>query len=264
LNLLTRTNVQLSSHVSATILHNRIENLGVGVAPISLYRGEQQHRNGYPTGAYFALPIKYNDADGNGKLSRAEVSIDTSKILLDSLGHLTNLAYVGPSLPTNTQSVSADLTLFNTITISTLFERRGGNFQLNGTESFRCKQQAGTAYFSQCGALSNPNASLAEQAAFIGYQFIGATPYGYIEDATFVKWRELSVRFQVPASIGNRSRLLNGASVSVSGRNLHTWTKYTGLDPEIAETGGGAGFSQGEFNTQPPVRFFTLRFDFKQ
>ena len=263
LNLLTRTNVQLSSHVSATILHNRIENLGVGVAPISLYRGEQQHRNGYPTGAYFALPIKYNDADGNGKLTRAEVSIDTSKILLDSLGHLTNLAYVGPSLPTNTQSVSADLTLFNTITISTLFERRAGNFQLNGTESFRCKQQAGTAYFSQCGALSNPNASLAEQAAFIGYQFIGATPYGYIEDATFVKWRELSVRFQVPASIGNRSRLLNGASVSVSGRNLHTWTKYTGLDPEIAETGGGAGFSQGEFNTQPPTRTFTLRFDIK-
>ena len=263
LNLLTRTNVQLSSHVSATILHNRIENLGVGVAPISLYRGEQQHRNGYPTGAYFALPIKYNDADGNGKLTRAEVSIDTSKILLDSLGHLTNLAYVGPSLPTNTQSVSADLTLFNTITISTLFERRGGNRQLNGTESFRCKQQAGTAYFSQCGALSNPNASLAEQAAFIGYQFIGATPYGYIEDATFVKWRELSVRFQVPASIGNRSRLLNGASVSVSGRNLHTWTKYTGLDPEIAETGGGAGFSQGEFNTQPPTRTFTLRFDIK-
>jgi hypothetical protein len=57
---------------------------------------------------------------------------------------------------------------------------------------------------------------------------------------------------------------LNGASVTFSGRNLHTWTKYRGLDPEIAETGGGAGFSQGEFNTQPPLRFFTLRFDFKQ
>lgn len=82
-----------------------------------------------------------------------------------------------------------------------------------------------------------------------------------------MKWRELSVRFQVPASIGNRSHLLNGASVTLSGRNLHTWTKYTGLDPEIAETGGtggNGGFSQGEFNTQPPLRFFTLRFDFKQ
>ena len=267
LNVLNRTNVQLSSHIAATVLHNRIENLGAGIPPIPLYRGEQQHREGFPTGAYFALPIKYNDANGDGKLSRAEVTVDSTKLLRDSTGKPLNIGYVGPSLPTNTQSISGDLTLFNTITISTLFERRAGNFQLNGTESFRCKQQAGTAYFSQCGALSNPNATLAEQAAFIGYQFLSATPYGYIEDARFVKWRELSVRLQVPASIGNRSRLLNGASVTLSGRNLHTWTKYTGLDPEIAETGGtggNGGFSQGEFNTQPPVRFFTLRFDFKQ
>jgi hypothetical protein len=27
-----------------------------------------------------------------------------------------------------------------------------------------------------------------------------------------------------------------------------------GLDPEINETGGGANFTQGEFNTQPPLR----------
>ena len=262
LNILNMTNVQLTSHVIATILHNKIENLGAGIAPISLYRGEQQHREGFPTGAYFALPIKWADADGNGKLSRAEVTVDTTKLLLDSLGNLTKLAYVGPSLPTNTQSISGDLTFFKSITISALFERRAGNFQLNGTESFRCRQQAGTAFFSQCGALSNPNATLTDQAAVIGYAFMN-TPYGYIQDAKFVKWRELSVRFQVPASIGDRLHLLNGAAVTLSGRNLHTWTKYTGLDPEIAETGGGAGFSQGEFNTQPPVRTFTLRFDFK-
>jgi TonB-linked SusC/RagA family outer membrane protein len=263
LNILSMNNLSLTSHIAATILHNRIENLGAGIAPISLYRGEQQHRNGFPTGAYFALPIKYNDADGNGKLSRAEVTVDTTKLIVDSLGKLTNIAYVGPSLPTNTQSISGDLTFFRNITISTLFERRAGNFQLNGTESFRCKQQAGTAFFSQCSALSNPNATLAEQAAVIGYAFMN-TPYGYIQDAKFVKWRELAVRFQVPASIGDRLHVLNGAAITLSGRNLHTWTPYKGLDPEIAETGGGAGFSQGEFNTQPPVRTFTLRFDFKQ
>jgi hypothetical protein len=58
-------------------------------------------------------------------------------------------------------------------------------------------------------------------------------------------------------------RGIRGATVSLSGRNLKTWTKYTGLDPEINETGGGANFTQGEFNTQPPVRTFTLRFDLK-
>ena len=261
--LITRTNVQLNAHVAATILHNKIEDLGAGIAPISLNRGEQQHRNGYPTGAFFARPLKWNDADGNGKLNRNEVSVDTSRIILDSLGNLTNLAYIGPSLPTNTQSISGELRLFNVITISTLFERRGGNYQLNYTESFRCRQQAATAYFSQCGGLSNPNATLAEQAAIIGAQFISATPYGYIEDATFMKWRELSVRLEVPASWGSRFGMLVGSSVSLSGRNLHTWTKYRGLDPEIAESGGSGNFNQSEFNTQPPTRAFTIRFDVK-
>ncbi len=263
-----RDRVRFNAHLTATTLKNRIEELGKGIAPIQFNRGAQAHRQDFATGAFFALPIKYNDADGNGKLSRAEVSIDTSKFLvvrnLDT-GNMDTLrtAYVGAALPTNTQGISGELTLFNAVTISTLFERRGGNRQLNYTEYFRCRQQAGTAYFSQCGALSNPDASLESQAAFLGAQFLSATPYGYIEDASFVKWRELSVRFQVPQRWASASRLLNGAAISVSGRNLHTWTKYTGLDPEINETGGGSNFTQGEFNTQPPVRTFSVRFDFQ-
>jgi TonB-dependent starch-binding outer membrane protein SusC len=276
-NVLNRNNLKLDTRLTATTLSNKIESLGAGIAPISLYRGEQAHREGFPAGAYFALPLKYNDANGDGKLTRAEVSVDTSQFLIVPhqcvatatvsciTGQLDTLktAYVGPSSPTNTQSIFADLTLFNMFTISTLFERRAGMRQLNETEFFRCRQQAGTAFYSQCGALSNPNASLESQAAFIGAQFISATPYGYIEDGRFVKWRELSVRFNVPESLGSRTRLLNGAAISLSGRNLHTWTKYSGLDPEIAETGGAGNFNQGEFNTQPPVRTFTVRFDFK-
>ena len=86
--------------------------------------------------------------------------------------------------------------------------------------------------------------------------------FGYVEDADFIKWRELSVRLGVPESLGRRFRALQGASLTLSGRNLKTWTDYTGLDPEINETGAGTEFTQGEFNTQPPVRYFTARFDF--
>ncbi|HET9683179.1 MAG TPA: SusC/RagA family TonB-linked outer membrane protein [Gemmatimonadaceae bacterium] len=256
--ILDRSNVRFEGRLTATTLHNNIDALGAGVAPIVFNRGAQAHREGYPTGAFFALPIKYNDADGNGKLTRAEVTVDSSKII-PSLG----LAYVGPSLPTNTQGIGGDLTLFKQFTISTLFERRGGNRQLNYTEYFRCRTQNANPFYGECSALANPNASLASQAAFIGAQYMSATPYGYIEDASFVKWRELTVRYDVPQSIGNRYRALNGLSFSVSGRNLHTWTKYTGLDPEINETGGGSNFTQGEFNTQPPVRTITFRVDIK-
>jgi hypothetical protein len=259
--------VRFNARFTATTLKNRIEALGEGIAPITFNRGRQAHREGFPTGAFFALPIKYNDADGNGLLTRAEVSVDSSKFLVvrnDEGGFDTlSTSFVGPSLPTNTQTVNLDVTLFNNFTISTLFERRAGHKQLNETEFFRCRQQAGNAFFSQCGALSNPNASLEEQAAFIGAQFLSATPYGYIQDADFVKWREISLRFTVPESVSSRFQPLAGASITLSGRNLATWTDYWGLDPEINETGGGSNFTQGEFNTQPPLRVYSIRLDFQ-
>lgn len=270
-NVVNSDRFRLDARVVGTTLHNRIEELGVDIAPIVINRGEQAHREGFPAGGYFARPYKYNDADGNGLLSRAEVTVDTARFMIvptlnpsatRSLDTLP-LAFVGPTLPTNTQGFSLDLTLFNNVTISTLFERRAGHKQLNGSESFRCRSQHSFPGIGHCAAMGNPDASLDAQAAFIGVQFLNATPYGYIEDATFTKWRELSVRFGVPESWGSRMRALSGAAVTLSGRNLKTWTDYTGLDPEINETGGGANFNQAEFNTQPPVRVFSLRFDFK-
>ena len=260
--------VNLDVRFTAATLHNRIEELGQGIAPISLNRGRQAHREGFSAGGYFARPLKYNDANGDGRLTVAEVQVDTSKFLVvpnDAGGMDTlALAYVGPLLPTNTQGLSLDLTVFKNVTISTLFERRAGNKQMNETEFFRCRTQHANPFYGFCGALADPNASLDAQAAFIGSQFaqFGATPYGYMEDATFTKWRELSVRFGVPEGVGSRFGVLRGAAITLSGRNLKTWTDYTGLDPEINE-GGGNNFTQAEFNTQPPVRTFSLRLDLK-
>ena len=36
-------------------------------------------------------------------------------------------------------------------------------------------------------------------------------------------------------AFASRLRIKNGLGLSVSGRNLNTWTNYTGLDPEINE-----------------------------
>jgi TonB-linked SusC/RagA family outer membrane protein len=268
LSAINATNLALNVHLTASTLQNRIEELGEGISPIRLNRGEQFHREGFSAGGYFAIPLTWNDANGDGRLSTAEVKVDTARFLkvpndkggIDTL----NLAYLGPLLPTNSQGLSFDVTVFKNLTFSTLFERRAGNKQLNESEYFRCRTQHSNPFFGFCGALDDPHASLQSQAAFIGSQFsqFGATPYGYIEDADFVKWRELSVRLDVPASIGQRFSALKGMSITLAGRNLKTWTDYTGLDPEINE-GGGNAFTQGEFNTQPPVRTWNLRFDFK-
>jgi hypothetical protein len=266
-----RRNVRFNARLAASTLHNKILELGAGIAPISLNRGVQAHREGFSAGGFFAKPYTFNDANGNGKLDRSEVKVDSSRFITvrDNLtGRDTTLAleYLGPSLPTNTQAFSADLTLFRNITFTTVFERRAGNRQMNYSEYFRCLN--GQAGLGGCAEAMDPNASLAEQARYIAATvlpttagFGGATLHGFIEDATFTKWREFSVRLGAPESWGQRFPLIRGAALTVAGRNLKTWTNYTGLDPESIEGGGTANFSQGEFNTQPPVRYWTARID---
>ncbi|MDF1502358.1 SusC/RagA family TonB-linked outer membrane protein [Roseisolibacter sp. H3M3-2] len=67
------------------------------------------------------------------------------------------------------------------------------------------------------------------------YSAADPTDY-FVEDASFVKLRELSVRYQFGSrALGPLSRLgASGVSVGLIGRNLLTWTKYKGYDPEVA------------------------------
>jgi len=47
-------------------------------------------------------------------------------------------------------------------------------------------------------------------------------------------------------------------SLTVTGRNLATWTNYRGADPEISQS-GQFNFSVADFLSQPPVRSFLAR-----
>jgi TonB-linked SusC/RagA family outer membrane protein len=80
----------------------------------------------------------------------------------------------------------------------------------------------------------------------------------FIEDGSYVKLRELSVSYSLSQSLLNSMRFLGtGRSVKVAmiGRNLKTWTKYSGFDPEAS--------SNGDFNFRidgfryPSYRQFT-------
>jgi TonB-dependent SusC/RagA subfamily outer membrane receptor len=53
----------------------------------------------------------------------------------------------------------------------------------------------------------------------------------YIESGTWTKLRELSVTYSLPESLTRRFSS-HGAQITLAGRNLKTWTDYTGWDPE--------------------------------
>jgi len=58
----------------------------------------------------------------------------------------------------------------------------------------------------------------------------------YVEDGSYIKLRELSVSYTFSQKLLESmqlNRVLKGAKVAFIGRNLKTWTKYTGFDPEV-------------------------------
>ena len=52
-----------------------------------------------------------------------------------------------------------------------------------------------------------------------------------INDAKYLKLREVSLSYDVPTELASKARA-KSAGFTLSARNLHTWTPYTGLDPE--------------------------------
>jgi hypothetical protein len=82
----------------------------------------------------------------------------------------------------------------------------------------------------------------------------------WLENTGFLKLRELTLGYELPGAMA--SRLFNGhaqgARIELSGRNLWTKTKYTGLDPEVSNFGNQALGRFQDVTPYPPSRLFYL------
>ncbi|HEX3762728.1 MAG TPA: SusC/RagA family TonB-linked outer membrane protein [Kofleriaceae bacterium] len=85
-------------------------------------------------------------------------------------------------------------------------------------------------------------------------------PRPYIEDASFVKVREVSIAYSLPKRLVAQLNPLKSLLVSVSGRNLLTFTGYSGLDPEVSNFGSQAISRNFDVTPYPPSRTFWLSF----
>ncbi|MGH7481231.1 MAG: hypothetical protein ACRELV_03685, partial [Longimicrobiales bacterium] len=88
---------------------------------------------------------------------------------------------------------------------------------------------------------------------------------GYIQDGSYVKVREVTVAYELPESlIGGLSGAgldVETARLSVSGRNLLTFTDYRGLDPEVSNFGNQSIARNIDVAPFPPSRSFWLSLD---
>ena len=239
--VLTSKTVKWDLTLSGSFLRNRLLNLGKQL-PILANGVDQQHREGLPLGGYWARRYTYADANSDGIIAASEVTAEDT------------LSYVGPSQPTREVALSTGLGLFNgRIQISSQLDYRGGAKLYNLTEDFRCRSS------QNCWGLYDIKAPIEEKARVTALRFLGAknSRFGYMEDADYIKWRELSVTYNAPKKW---ARAFGGdrLGITLSGRNLWTSTKYTGIDPEVNGQ-GEANFAQRDFLSLPSLRSYNIR-----
>lgn len=233
--------------VTGSTNKNRILTLGQGVTPVATgNRNTQYNAPGYPLYGMWGKVVTYKDANGDGILSVNEVCQD-----VNSCRAADTAIYYGPSFPTFEMAVNPRFEMLKRkLSISAQFDHKQGMDKFNNT--LRHQSQGGLS----AQGFWDPNAPLWYQARTIAVNNY-STYSGMYENGRFTRLREVSVSYQLPDALANRMRS-SRATLVASGRNLHVWTPYSGVDPE-ATVGNGDQRGNEEYFSTPPLRYFTVR-----
>ena len=232
-SLVERPRLRWDAALAVTLRRERMLGPSVDAGSESGWGVVEQAMEGYPTAGIWVRPYSYADANGDGIVDAASVTVAPP------------FEYRGPVDPTREASLQTSVRLLRRVELSALLDHRGGHSRVNGTEAQRC-------WWRTCQAIQDPAAPLAEQARAV------ISAYGgFVERASFTKLREVALAVDAPA----RWATALGASslrLTVAGRNLVTWTNYSGADPEVGD--GGTLFPESvDLFTQPLPRYVTAR-----
>ncbi|MBH8558114.1 SusC/RagA family TonB-linked outer membrane protein [Hymenobacter negativus] len=143
--------------------------------------------------------------------------------------------YVGSSLPDYTAGLTNTFT-YKGLSLRVFLQTAQGILKNNGILNFvdlggRLNTPQEVGYWTPQNA-SNDRP---------GLNFYNTRGYQYPVDASYTRLKDVTLSYSLPAPLIERLKM-GGISVYVSGRNLYTWTKWVGWDPEQGYTlGNGSG-----------------------
>jgi len=247
--------VKADLRVNGAWSKNRLMDLGVDENGVEIPRftggfdDSQIFKAGLPLGAYYVRAItSVNDANKDGMIAcpGGPGSDGCEYTLADSA------SFQGTPFPRVELNFTPSIELGNVVRLTATLDYRGGQKIYNLTGVYR------NAIFLNGTPVQAPtSANLDEQAAAQAQTATGTPNSGFIQNNSFTKLREVTLSFALPQRLVSRARASSGR-LTIAGRNLYTWTKYTGLDPEV-NANAQANFSTADFLTAPQVRYFTAR-----
>jgi TonB-linked SusC/RagA family outer membrane protein len=207
---------------------------------------------GYPLFGWWARPITgWDDKNKDGILTY------NSDDALNEVFVGDDAIFRGYTQPKHIVTATPGLDFLNRkLRIQALFDYRGGFKAYNNTERIRCTSR------QNCNGLENPNSSFEEQAMVVATRdHPSKTLDGFFQEGDFVKLREASIRWSLPSRVATLMKARN-ADMIFSGRNLGTWSKYRGVDPENSFQATSTSADTGsDFQTIGLASYWTLRFN---
>ncbi len=182
---------------------------------------------------------------------------------------------LGNPIPSYTGSFTLNLRLVRNLNVYVLTDWATGHKVYNNTKRFavrfgnspeynRLKYQLGLSSKPPAGEENltqfTPGTAEYNQAAERIARLDGNIQSNFIEDADYLKLREVSVNYNLRGLLRrlNATNLVKNLVIGVSGRNLWTTTKYSGPDPEV-NFAGARSLSRGQdFLTLQHPRTYTL------
>jgi TonB-linked SusC/RagA family outer membrane protein len=156
-----------------------------------------------------------------------------------------DLSIDGHAYPDFTSSLTNRVTLFKTFTVSAQFDWIHGNSIYNITKQWLYTPVGGSGGQGASSKDFDKNVTIAgKTGSFVNYYqslynlVNPASPF--VENGSYVRLRDLSLTYDLTKYVTN-SHAIKRLTVTASGRNLLTFTKYSGLDPENTGAYGSQG-----------------------
>jgi outer membrane receptor protein involved in Fe transport len=243
--------IALDLFANAATAANEITNFG-GLPPqtVSAVLPIAFDQQGLPLNSYFGKKVVSATLDGSGV---------ATNLMCDggpSVGHkavacaTAPTVFLGQPTPKFVGSAGLNFTFFHRLQVHGLVDFRTGYQLFDGDNFNRCEA------FRSCLAWYQPQKYSPTYVADVqngaGLQYISS----WVQDASFAKLREISGTYTLPDQWARKVGASH-LSITVGGRNLHTWTSYKGLDPETRAdiTNSYASFNQAIVPL--PSQFFT-------
>jgi TonB-linked SusC/RagA family outer membrane protein len=233
--VLDRRNLGWNLSLNVAHNHNEITDLD-GLAFIQGV-GRTRHVVGHPVGAFYLqqmVSADYNPTT-NTVSNQMCASPDGPPVpCFNAAGaNVAPFVELGRPTPSVEGSLTSTLRIMRRVRLTAMVDYKGGHHKFNNNARARC------AIFTICRINVAPQefTPLEVAATRAGVSIQGL----FVEKADFAKLREVSLGYDVPEAyvsrIGARALTINLAM-----RNIHTWTNYSGIDPENLFLSGTTGF----------------------